>query len=223
MNQADNDFDWNDFAVLHSSVMTSVQLEMYKTTAKYLKGSVADCGCGTAKITPFLADISAVTTYTGIDCSPEMIQQAKHMVAKLSSRIDVHFFESFIEDVGQKFDSALSLQSYYSWPAPEKTLAHIYSMLNAGAHFILASPNPELNMPLLLEEAEKELIGHPFWADFKDHNQALADHDNSHFIRLDALITQLKNAGFEIIEAHSHFYLGGLNFIVAQNSQTTST
>ena len=216
MNKFISDFDWSGFALLHTSVMTSVQVEMYSSATEYLFGDIADFGCGTAKITPFLESKPSLRSYVGIDASTEMINCGKNIVKELENNSNFQFIEGLIENVDLHFDSAVSLQSYYSWPKPEFTLRHIYSTLNSNGIFVIATPNQSLDMKFLLNEAQKELLGHPLWPKFKEHNQALADHESSSFLTLDDLISQLKSVSFKIEEAHSNFYFGGLNFIVAR-------
>jgi len=69
--------EWEKYARLHASVTTSFQLAVYKEACKYLSGDIVDCGCGTAKIAPLLAEDRKVTSYIGIDFAEEMVTVSK--------------------------------------------------------------------------------------------------------------------------------------------------
>ncbi len=66
--------EWNNYARLFSSVTPSMQLDVYKEACYYLNGNVIDCGCGSAKIAPFLVDNENISSYTGLDYSSEMVE-----------------------------------------------------------------------------------------------------------------------------------------------------
>ncbi len=206
---------WDSYAASHLSVLPSSQLEVYKTVARYLHGNVADFGCGTARITPFLADKEDVTGYTGIDYSQDMVDKASWLVGQLNAS---HFTicHTKIEEVeGYVFDSALSINSYYSWSEPLVILSHINNLLRPGALFILVTPNKTLDMQKLAKEADKELLGHPHYPAFRQKNLALAGNEQAAFVDMDVLIQQLSATGFKLVSCHQDFYLGGLNFIHA--------
>lgn len=203
--------EWNDYAESHLSVLSSFQLSVYKEVANYLTGSVADFGCGTARITTFLTDIKAVTHYTGIDNSPNMIKKARWLIDQLS--VDTYQIkQTKIEKLQEgNFDSALSINSYYTWDDPVKILAHLYSLLKSDALFILVTPNPKIDMEKLAKEADKELLGHPHYPIFRKKNLELVSNKKAFFIEMNELIQQVNIVGFQVISCHQNFYFGGLN------------
>lgn len=207
--------EWESYAVSHLSVLPSLQLDMYKTVARYMQGNVADFGCGTARITPFLADKADVTGYTGVDYSSEMVDKARWLMGQLACD-NFQVLHARIESVeGDKFDSALSVNSYYTWSDPLAILSHINSLLQPSASFILATPNKTLDMQKLAKEADKELLGHPHYPAFRQKNLELAGNEKAAFVDMDTLIQQLSATGFRLVSCHQDFYLGGLNFIHA--------
>lgn len=208
--------DWDNYAESHLSVLPSVQLQVYKTVASYMQGNVIDLGCGTARITPFLHDMTKVHSYTGIDYSTDMVNKAQWLLNRLGNpQFKVHYskIEQFTEN---PFDSALSINSYYTWPNPSEVLAHIYQLLKPNASFILVTPNKHLDMLKLAHEADKELLGHPHYAAFRQKNLELAGNEKALFVDMDTLVKQLLSLNFKLLACHQEFYLGGLNFVHVQ-------
>lgn len=206
---------WNIYAQYFFGVTTSFQLDLYRAAAGYLKGDVIDFGCGTAKLAPMVLDNPSVNSYIGIDASEEMISLAQ-LLSKLLGKTKFNLIHGEIESLAhQRYASGVSINSYYSWPDPIKTLAHIYDMLEDGAIFVLATPNDRFNMRKILYQCEKELIGHPYFEIFKQMNLSLAENDGAGFLAMDALIRQIQHAGFRVQNCNQSFYADGMNFLVA--------
>lgn len=205
--------EWNDYAESHLSVLPSLQLNMYKSVAACLTGNVADFGCGTARITPFLADKENVSAYIGVDYSEDMVKKACWLIDQLSVD-NYHIKYSKIENVEcGGFDSALSINSYYTWDDSSQMLAHIHTLLKPNASFILVTPNRKMDMEKLAKEADKELIGHPHYPIFRKTNLQLAGNEQALFVEMNNLIQQVTSVGFQVVSCHQEFYLGGLNFL----------
>ncbi len=204
---------WNSYARCHASVLSSFQLELFLDAVKHLSGDIADFGCGSARLAPFLADQERVSSYTGVDSASEMVSIARNLIGKLSSH-KLKIVNSRIEDIHQKFTSAVSIHSYYSWPQPEEVLSHIFELLIPGSIFLLATPNSTIDMPKLLAKAERELLCHPDYIDFKNFNMQFVSNPNARFVSLDELIQQVQGVGFEAIECNQKYYLGGVNFLL---------
>jgi len=208
--------EWEKYARLHASVTTSFQLAVYKEACKYLSGDIVDCGCGTAKIAPFLANNKKVTSYTGIDYAEEMVMVARWVLQKLQQK-SFSIEECKIEELKGKegyFTSGVSVQSYYSWSDPLLVLSHIYNMLASNGIFVLVTPNQSLSLEGLAIEAEKELIAHPDFDAFKDYNLQLASNTQANFISMNDLISQTQEVGFRVQECHQKHFRGGVNFLV---------
>lgn len=205
--------DWNSYARLFAAVTTSVQLAVYREACLHLRGNVVDCGCGSAKIAPFLVDNEQVSGYTGVDFSAEMVTAAEWVISTLEEA-NFRIQHSKIEDAQGKYDSAVSIQSYYSWPEPLTTLRHIADLLVDGGCFVLATPNPNLSLANLAKDARKELIAHPDFQAFQDYNLQLAANPQANFVSMDNLIQQVQQVGFEVIECHQKHFQNGLNFLV---------
>jgi SAM-dependent methyltransferase len=214
---------WNQYAASFGSVQTSFQRELQFSCIDYLHGDVADFGCGTAKIAPLLADNRSINSYTGIDYSAQMVCCANDVLSRLN-RADFIVWQGKIEDYGAKqFDSAVSINSFYSWPAPDTVLAHIFALLRPGATLVLATPNQHIKtqMPNMLREVERELFLHPHWSVFKQSNLAFVDNAAAHFIAMDELVERVQAAGFAIQSCHQSFYLGALNFMVLKKKSNS--
>ncbi len=206
---------WDEYTQAFASVQTSFQRELQIASAQLLYGDVADFGCGSAKVAPFLAPRDDVNSYLGIDYSGEMLKVANWLLNQLQ-RPGFATCHSKIERFnGQTFDSAVSLNSYYSWPDPELVLKHIHQLLRPGGHLVLATPNPELNMYAMEQEVQKELLTHPHYQTFRRFNLELSENPQAKLVTMDQLIGQLRDIGFAIIQCHQDYYLGGLNFIYA--------
>lgn len=205
---------WNDYARVFASVTPTMQLAVYREACLHLKGDVVDCGSGAAKIAPILADKSDVMSYTGIDSSKEMVDTAQQILLKLE-KPNFSILHSRIEEAsGTAFTSAVSVQSYYSWPNPIGTLHSIFHMLTPGACFVLATPNQNLSIEILASELKKELIAHPDYENFLGYNLKLATNPQANFVTMDKLVAQVRQVGFQVQECHQQHLHGGMNFLV---------
>lgn len=207
--------DWNDYARVFASVQTQVQRELQQEAVKYLKGSVGDFGCGCAKVGWLLSDSEMIDSYIGIDASIEMINIARESIKEIEPINEQSVHHGFIEDYNlTSFDTAVSLNSYYSWPNPLATLKHIYNLIEEGGTFVLATPSKKLDLILLDKQAKKELIGHPDYKKFREHNLKLINNKDANLVEMSELITQVQSVGFKIEACHQEYYCGGLNFLV---------
>lgn len=205
--------EWNTYARLFTAVTTSMQLDVYREACLHLQGDVVDCGCGSAKIAPFLADMKSVSSYTGIDYAVEMITAA-HWVLSTLDQPNFSLQHCKIEEAQGSFDSAVSIQSYYTWPDPLQVLSHIAKLLKTGGSFVLVTPNQQLDLHKLIKDARKELLAHPDFEDYKEYNLKLANNPDANFVEMDSLIEQAKQVGFSVSECHQRHFKGGLNFLV---------
>lgn len=206
---------WDNYALAHQSVMPSLMLKLNEDVAQHMSGEVADFGCGTAKVAPFVLDNPKVAKYIGIDAAPVMVARSKWMLQQFSQKPgDV--ICSMIDDFNPpgRFDSALSINSYYAWDEPVKTLKHIFQLLKSDGIFVLATPNPRIDMPRLLDVSRKELVAHPSFGVFSQMNRSFCENPSANFLEMDDLIRQCQNAGFHVREADQKHYLGGLNFLI---------
>lgn len=204
---------WNEYARPHLSVLTSMQWSLFTEAADYLTGDVVDCGCGTAKLAPLLAGKNTVKSYTGVDYSPDMVNMAQWVISKLSVT-SFNIIQDKIENISGTFSSAVSIHSYYTWPNTIDVLSSIYRMLFAGSYFVLITPNEHLDIMQLLTEAEKELLGHPDFAAFRQLNLLLSANRDAKFVSMDVLVDEARSVGFKVMECHQKHYLGGVNFLV---------
>jgi SAM-dependent methyltransferase len=209
-------FGWNDYARDFTSITTQFQHETYREAASHLYGHVADFGCGGAKIAPILN--GQCTRYTGYDASAVMVRSASQLIGKLPAKgTGLSIVHSTIDAIPPVWhDSAVSINSYYAWDDPIGNLKAISALLAPGSTFVLATPNHHLQMSELLAEAEKDLSMHPYWPAYKQKNQHLAA--NARLVSLNALISEVQDCGFEILEAHDRHFMRGLNFLVLRNT-----
>ncbi len=208
---------WSEYAKCHVSVLSSFQLELYREAVKHLQGDVGDFGCGSARLAPFLADQPYVNSYMGVDIADEMVAVARKHISMLAND-KFRIVHCKIEDVHEQFTSAVSINSYYAWPEPERVLRHIFQLQTPGSLFVLATPNNTLDMPKLLRETDKELLCHPDYANFKQFNLQFANNPNARFVPLNLLLRQVQEVGFEVLECHQNHYLGGVNYLLLKSA-----
>ena len=207
--------DWDDYARTFASVQTQVQQELQQEAVKYLNGKVGDFGCGCAKIGLLVSDIESVISYVGIDASIEMVNIAQVLLKGIEPINTQSVHHGFIEDYSHTlFDTAVSLNSYYSWPNPLATLKHIFNLIEVGGTFVLATPNKNLDLIFLDKQAKKELIAHPYYNKFREHNLKLINDKDANLVEMSDLIKQVQSVGFKVEACHQNFYCGGLNFLV---------
>lgn len=213
MNNIYSDKEWDDYSAAFQSVMPSMMLEVNRAVADQMEGDVIDFGCGAAKIAPFVLENQKVTSYTGIDSAPLMVEHAQWMLAQFPEKPG-RVLQARVEEVRlEEHDSALSINSFYAWGDPALALDCIQRSLRRGGGFVLVTPNPRIDMPALLEASHKEMIAHPHWETFRAQNLAFCSNPAARFVTMDALVELVRRAGFLIVEAHQRFYQGGLNFL----------
>lgn len=205
---------WDNYAELFASITTSLQLAVYKEVCLHLRGTVIDCGCGSAKIAPFLAADERVFSYTGVDSSRSMVKAAQRLLQKIQHpRFDV--WQRSIESMPTEyFTSGVSIQSYYSWSEPIIVLQAIHRILAPQAVFILVTPNRQLPVEALAKETEQELLVHPDFTAYRTYNLQLAMNSKANFVDMDDLVGQVRQVGFQVQEVHQRHFRGGLNFLV---------
>lgn len=210
---------WNNYAMPFLAVMTSHMLEMNKAVAELGYGHVCDFGCGVAKVAPFLLKKDNVYSYTGIDASDEMIRLAHwHLdnFPEKPSTIIQEDLQKLMQNAminTQKFDFGISINSYYTWENPHDILKNISMVLKPGAPFILITPNKNINMELIIDDAKRELVANPYFEDFKKINFSLSSQKNTTMVEMDDLIGEVRDVGFKVITANQDHYHQGLNFL----------
>lgn len=230
MNTAYKIETWDQYAQSFLSVMPSPMLELNTSVASFATGKVCDFGCGAGKVAPFVLNNSKVDSYTGIDYSSEMVKLARWHLEQFPDKPSeiIHGKIEFIDTGAYDFeivsgvtktventsyDFGLSINSYYTWDNSHSVLKTIYNTLNPSAHFILVTPNKQLDMADLLADAKKELVANPYFESFKQQNMALVGNEKALFIDMDELVGQVRDIGFKVVETHQAFYQGGLNFL----------
>jgi len=212
---------WDQYATPFQSVMPSEMVRLNRETAGMLYGNMADFGCGAGKIIPFVASEDTITGYTGIDMSTGMVKGARWMAKQFPGK-PFEIIESRIESASiDPMDSAVSINSYYTWDDPLRVLKHISRQIKMDGHLVLATLNHHIDMPALLKEAKKEQIANPYWEAFAKQNLAICESPNTLLIGLDELIKQVREVGFSIVRAHADYYGGGLNFLVLKKTASS--
>lgn len=199
-----------------ATTTTIFQAEEMRAVADLVSGAVVDLGCGSAKLATYLKDKSDLTNYLGVDASTAMLVEAQHLLVNLN---DPRFslLHRRIEDCDfTGYDWAVCLNALYAVADPHLVLDKIRRMLKPNGQMIVATPNESLDMEKLLEESKKELILHPFFHTFREINRVLAQSYRTQFFPMKDLCRMVESAGFQIDIAHQHFFLGGLNFLVAR-------
>ncbi|HVK98227.1 MAG TPA: class I SAM-dependent methyltransferase [Dongiaceae bacterium] len=207
---------WSHYAISFSRITTRHQSALYRDVAALAQGSVMDFGCGPAKLAPYLASNTAVTRYQGIDACPLMIQLGQQLLDEMAdSRFAI--LQSSIEALPDgACDFGVSINSYYAWKDPTVVLEKINDCLAAGADFILATPNARLDMDRLMQDTWPDFLLNPDFSKFRQCNDQLAQNGAQNFVSIDTLISQLRSAGFEILNCHGRYFDGGLSYVHAK-------
>lgn len=206
--------EWNQYSPLHLGVMVSVQRELYQHTASRMHGKVLDLGCGSGRVMAYMQDNPQVESYTGVDSSEEMIQQASWLKEQL--QFDrATLVHAGIEDMTGQYDTIFSIHSFYSWPDQDGLLQHVYQLLADDGTFVLVTPNDDFNVEKLSHTVRQELTGHPYYEAFMAINYAIAVKAKAKglYVPLDNLIAQVRQAGFRVKAAHDQFFLGGASYL----------
>lgn len=206
--------EWNQYSPLHLGVMVSVQRELYQHTASRMHGKVLDLGCGSGRVMAYMQDNPQVESYTGVDSSGEMIQQASWLKEQLQFDKGT-LVHAGIEEMTGQYDSIFSIHSFYSWPDQDGLLQHVYQLLADNGVFVLVTPNDTFNVERLSHTVRQELTGHPYYEAFLAINQAIAIKAKAKglYVPLDKLIAQVRKAGFCVKAAHDQFFLGGASYL----------
>lgn len=205
---------WDHYSSAHLSAYLSVQKEVYQQVVQRIRGQVLDLGCGTGRIMAYVQDNPQVNSYTGVDASTAMIQQAKWLKTQLGFEAAA-LINADISDIQGQYDSIFSIHSFYSWSEQDKLLKHIYTLLKPDGIFILVNPNASFNEERLAHLAKQELIGHPHYNSFMESNYAITAQAKAQgrYLSLDKLIEQVRRAKFVVKTAHDQFFLGGASYL----------
>lgn len=201
---------WDDYSQYHLGLMVSIQNEVYTQVASRVRGRVLDVGCGSGRIMGYMQDAPLVDSYTGVDLSEKMLEQAQWLKEKLGYD-EAMLKHCGIDKIAGKYDSIVSINSYYSWPEPEAILSAIYKRLRSNGLFILATPSRDFDVEKLSRLVKRETLGHPYHDKFLSINEGIAS--QAHHGPLDALVGQVRKIGFKVKVAHSNFFLGGLSYL----------
>lgn len=211
---------WDSYSRSFLTITTRYQIEVLTEASRNLRGNVVDCGSGCAKIAPYLINNSNINSYTAIDASPLMCQLGERVLSKLN-KSNFQIKESYIEywQANSLYESAVSINSLYTWSNPLKVLKHIYLMLRLNGVFVLANINDNIDIPLLIQNTKPDLLMHPDYDIFCQVNLTIDENTEAHRYSLDEMIQLVREAGFSIIQCHDHFFEGGLTFMVLQKTE----
>lgn len=206
---------WDDYAYSFMTVTTSFQSELLTQASKYLYGNVIDCGAGCAKIAPYLKHHQKIISYTGVDACLTMCQLGEKVLKKVN-KPSFKMMHTYIEhlDTNILYDSAVSINSLYTWQNPTKVLAHIYNLLKSGGVLVLANVNINLDINQLVKQVEADLLMHPDADIFHTFNLRIADNQQAHRYSLNDLIAIVQQAGFMVKQCHDSFFNGGVSFLL---------
>lgn len=205
---------WDKYAYSFMTVTTSFQSELLTESSNHLYGNVIDCGAGCAKIAPYLRH-QKVISYTGVDACLTMCQLGNKVLNKVNQP-SFKMVHAYIEhlDINTLYDSAVSINSLYTWQNPTNVLLHIYSLLKSEGVFVLANVNINLDINKLIQKVEADLLMHPDAEIFRKFNLQIANNQQAHRYSLNDLVAITQQTGFIIEECHDRFFDGGVSFLV---------
>lgn len=207
--------EWRHYSPFHLGVLTSVQREVYESVSSQMQGKVLDAGCGSARIMAFIQNNNNIDSYTGVDFTKGMIEQASWLKEQLQFD-KAQLLHDKIENITGKYNSILSIHSYYSWPNSDLVLSRIHKLLKPTGFFILVTPNEKFDVEKLTNKIKQELLGHPYYDEFMQANYDIASKAKSSklYLPMDCLVHQVRKIGFQIVSCHNDFFLGGASCLV---------
>lgn len=105
-----------------------------------------EVGFGNGKLVRPLLGLGVGLTFTGIDFSEEMVAEARSFNRELiaDGRVDLRLASvEAIPFADHTFDRALTVNTVYFWPKPERALAEIRRVLRPGGVLLAAIGTPK--------------------------------------------------------------------------------
>lgn len=209
-----NDALFNEYARVFAQFTTVYQQEIYEKIAPRLRGRVLDAGAGCAKLAAFIPQESQVSTYLGVDSSSAMITLGKQLLSTIG-RPEFQLEENWIEQTEGTFDTVVSIQSYYAWKDSMQILSHLHKCTSKGGELLLATASNKLDIELLIRQCSRGCGLHPDWPIYVDYNRMLSALPQGRFVSLDALIGEIRQAGFRITGTDTSLFECGVNLVTA--------
>jgi len=106
---------------------------------------ILEIGFGNGREIPRLLSLASDVTYTGLDISPTMIDEAKTHNSELVQRGRVKLVcgtSANIPAETGKFDKALALNTIYFWEKPDNDLRELRRVVKRGGRLVLGANAP---------------------------------------------------------------------------------
>ncbi len=164
---------------LKKEVLGDLDLDLIIKEKISSQGIISDLGCGTGELIKKLSNKNSAKLI-GIDSSPQMLDQARQRLAKIS-RVDLRLGElEYLPMKNREIDTAIMNMVLHHISQPELSLAEVYRVLKSKGVFILTD----------FEKHDKKKISRIMggsWSGFEKEQ----------------IKTWLKNAGFNLLSIDS--------------------
>ena len=104
------------------------------------RDTVLDIGCGGGMTLSRLAEMVSEGNIFGVDYSALSVEKSKNMNEALVESGRIKIVEGSVDALpfeDKSFDKITTVESFYFWPTPEKSLGEVYRVLKPGGVFVL--------------------------------------------------------------------------------------
>lgn len=123
---------------------------------------VLEIGPGNASHLASLLDMAGSLSYTGIDISATMVEQATRLNAAFAGQADFRLGDGVTLPFDPAtFDKIFTVNTFYFWPDPAQQLAEIKRVLKPGGRFIIAMGSKRFMENLPFTQFEFKLYNEP--------------------------------------------------------------
>jgi 2-polyprenyl-3-methyl-5-hydroxy-6-metoxy-1,4-benzoquinol methylase len=213
---------WENYAKRYDSITPNFQKHLLSHIGKQSFGNVGDFGCGVGKLFKYYSSNTNINKITGIDSSKEMLKIAKQKVNQYLIDIPTKLIEARlnpenISNLINNFDTINFVNVLYANSNPIEILDSAIQKINPKGVICIADMNRNPNGEKLFQRMSKEYENHPEYKQFCKDNQELMTSQNPHTYSLPELETIISKLGnFQTIQKSEKFYLGSMNYILAQ-------
>lgn len=115
-------------------------LNTYKVLAPGNNNRILEIGMGNGFFVQDLIQMAEGLSYTGLDFSPIMVEEAKKLNQDLIKAGKVDFIQASVEQLplqDQSYDCITTTNTIYFWPQPEQNIMELHRVLKPGGKVLI--------------------------------------------------------------------------------------